>query len=60
MFSGGTPVAITIAHNLIFNNHFGIWLSKPVTAFGLGTNSFRNVFKPISAGPLIRNQLIHN
>jgi Protein of unknown function (DUF1565) len=50
VFSGGTPVSVVIAHNHISNNHFGIWLSKPVTAFGLGTNSFHNVFKPISAG----------
>ncbi len=50
VFSGGTPVTVVIAHNHIFNNHFGIWLSKPVTAFGLGTNTFHNVIKPISAG----------
>jgi len=50
VFSGGTPVSLVIAHNHIFNNHFGIWLSKPVTAHKLGTNTFRNVVKPISAG----------
>jgi nitrous oxidase accessory protein NosD len=50
VFSGGAPVTVVIAHNHIFNNHFGIWLSKPVTAFGLGSNTFHNVFKPISAG----------
>ncbi len=50
VFSGGTPVSVTIAHNLIFNNHFGIWLSKPVTAHGLRTNAFANVHTPISAG----------
>jgi uncharacterized protein DUF1565 len=50
VFSGGTPVTTVIAHNHIFDNHFGIWLSKPVTASGLGTNTFRNVVKPISAG----------
>jgi hypothetical protein len=32
------------------NNHFGIWLSQPVTAHGLGTNVFANVNAPISAG----------
>ena len=32
VFSGGMPVAVTIAHNVIFNNEIGIWLSKPVTA----------------------------
>jgi hypothetical protein len=50
VFSGGTPVSTVIAHNRIFNNHFGIWLSKPVKAFGLGTNSFHKVKIPVSAG----------
>jgi hypothetical protein len=49
VFSGGSPVTMTIAHNLIFNNEIGIWLSKPVTAHGLLTNSFFNVTTPISA-----------
>ncbi len=50
VFSGGTPVTVIIAHNHIFNDFFGVWLSKPVTAFGLGTNTFHHVIKPISAG----------
>jgi Periplasmic copper-binding protein (NosD) len=50
VFSGGTPVAVTIAHNHIFDNFFGIWLSSPVTAFGLRTNSFSHVVIHISAG----------
>jgi nitrous oxidase accessory protein NosD len=50
VFSGGTPVAITIAHNIIFDNAIGIWLSKVVTATGLRTNLFFNVRKHISAG----------
>ena len=50
VFSGGTPVSVTIAHNLISNNYFGIWLSKPVTAHGLRTNVFVHVHTPISAG----------
>ncbi|HJZ09711.1 MAG TPA: NosD domain-containing protein [Trebonia sp.] len=50
VFSGGTPVAVTVAHNRIFNNFFGIWLSTPVTAFGLRTNKFSHVIIPISAG----------
>jgi hypothetical protein len=50
VFSGGTRVTTVIAHNHIFNNKVGIWLSQPVRAFGLGTNSFRNVKTPISAG----------
>jgi Right handed beta helix region len=50
VFSGGTPVAITIAHNVIFDNEIGIWLSTPVTAKGLRTNSFSNVATKVSAG----------
>ena len=50
VFSGGAPVSVTIARNLISNNHFGIWLSQPVTAYGLRTNVFANVNTPISAG----------
>jgi Protein of unknown function (DUF1565) len=50
VFSGGTSVTVVIAHNHIFNNFFGIWLSKPVTAFGLGTNTFHHVTVPISPG----------
>lgn len=49
VFSGGTAVRVTIAHNLIFRNRIGIWLSKPVTARGLKTNRFRHVAIPISA-----------
>ena len=50
VFSGGTRVSVTIAFNHISDNHFGIWLSKAVTASGLGTNAFTNVTTPISAG----------
>jgi len=49
VFSGGTPVTVTIAQNVIFDNAIGIWLSKPVTASGLGTNTFFNVTTPVSA-----------
>lgn len=49
VFSGGTPVSLTIAHNLIFDNKFGIWLSKPVSAAGLATNQFHGVRIHISA-----------
>jgi nitrous oxidase accessory protein NosD len=50
VFSGGTPVTVTIAHNRIFDNFIGIWLSKPVTAFGLRTNRFSHVVIRVSAG----------
>jgi Protein of unknown function (DUF1565) len=49
VFSGGTPVTVKIASNTIFDNSFGIWLSKPVKASGLGTNTFFNVTTPVSA-----------
>ena len=49
VFSGGTPVTVTIARNIIFDNSIGIWLSKPVKAFGLGTNTFFDVTTPVSA-----------
>jgi len=50
VFSGGTPVKVTVAHNRIFDNYFGVWLSAPVTAFGLRTNKFSHVTIRISAG----------
>jgi hypothetical protein len=49
VFSGGAPVTVTIARNIISDNFFGIWLSKAVTAAGLGSNSFFNVTHHISA-----------
>jgi nitrous oxidase accessory protein NosD len=48
VFSGGTPVTVVIARNRIANNQIGIWLSKPVSATGLLTNTFINVTTPIS------------
>lgn len=50
VFSGGTPVSVKIARNLIFRDAIGIWLSKPVTARGLLSNVFHHVKTPISAG----------
>jgi hypothetical protein len=50
VFSAGTPVTLKIAFNHVFNDTIGIWLSKAVTASGLGTNTFTNVTTPISAG----------
>ena len=48
VFSGGTPVTVKIARNLIFDNSIGIWLSRAVKASGLGTNRFFNVTTRIS------------
>jgi Periplasmic copper-binding protein (NosD) len=50
VYSGGTPVHVNISFNHISNNFYGIWLSKAVTATGLGTNAFKNVNMHISAG----------
>ena len=50
VYSGGTPVHVNISLNHISNNFYGIWLSKAVTATGLGTNVFNNVNIHISAG----------
>ncbi len=47
VFSGGPSVKVTVAHNHIFDNHYGVWLSAPVTAFGLRTNTFSHVIKRI-------------
>ena len=48
VFSGGTPVKVTIARNHIFDNSIGIWLSKVVSASGLRTNTFAKVPTPVS------------
>jgi hypothetical protein len=48
VFSGGTPVQVTVAYNQIFRNHFGIWTSKVVSSTGLRTNPFRHVIAPLS------------
>ena len=50
VFSGGTRVFVTIAHNHISDNSIGIWLSKVVRASGLRTNVFNNVTTPVSGG----------
>jgi hypothetical protein len=50
VYSGGTHVTLTIAFNRISDNKIGIWLSKVVKAFGLGTNTFTNVTFPFSLG----------
>jgi hypothetical protein len=49
VFSGGTPVSVTIARNLIVQNAIGVWLSKPVAASGLRSNVFPLVKTPVSA-----------
>ncbi len=48
VFSGGTPLSVTIGSNRIYDNHFGIWTSSVVTSSGLGTNTFFSVAVPQS------------
>ena len=43
-------MSLRIAHNHIFDNTVGIWLSSPVTAHGLDDNSFHNVATSVSSG----------
>ena len=50
VFSGGTPVNLRIADNRIAHDDVGIWLSAPVTAHGLGDNSFHDVTTDVSSG----------
>jgi nitrous oxidase accessory protein NosD len=49
VFSGGTPIQTTITDNQIFSDAIGVWLSAPVTADNVETNSFLGVTTPISA-----------
>ncbi len=50
VYSGGTRVWVKITHNHISSNKIGNWLSKPVTAVGLKTNSFFNLAIKVPAG----------
>jgi nitrous oxidase accessory protein NosD len=52
VFSAGVPVTVTVAHNTIANNHFGIWLGVAghVTAT-LKDNRFRHVDVPVNIVP---------
>lgn len=43
VYSGASPLAITIAGNAISADTDGIWLNQPVSATGLGTNTFTGV-----------------
>jgi nitrous oxidase accessory protein NosD len=43
-------VHMTISHNWIHDNTYGIWLSKTVTADGLAHNHFSNVTTPVFVG----------
>lgn len=49
--SAFSPLAITIAHNLIANNVFGVWTLPAVTATGTGTNLYYKVTTPLFVAP---------
>jgi parallel beta-helix repeat protein len=49
VFSAGPPVTIRIGTNHVSNNAVGIWLTQPVTATDLTSNTFTSVTTPISA-----------
>ena len=40
VYSSGQPTTVTISHNLIFNNHFGIWLSSATVRATMNRNVF--------------------
>ena len=42
-----TPLSITIEHNLIADNFYGIWLTPMVNVSGESTNMFVNVTTPV-------------
>jgi hypothetical protein len=46
---GGITVRVRVAHNRIFDNTIGTWLSKAVRATGLKTNYFANSVIWVSA-----------
>jgi len=46
---GGTTVRVRVAHNRIFDNTIGTWLSKAVSTTGLKTNYFANSVIRVSA-----------
>jgi nitrous oxidase accessory protein NosD len=52
VYSGTVPVKVTIAHNKIRSNHYGIWLGVGghVTA-NLQVNGFQNVRTPVFTSP---------
>jgi len=45
------PLSITIEHNLIVNNVYGVWMMAAVTATGTSTNLYLNVTMPVFVAP---------
>jgi Right handed beta helix region len=48
IWSDATPYSFVVAHNKIFDNGYGVWLTpSTVSASGLNTNSFSRVTTPV-------------
>ncbi len=43
------PMSITVAHNVISNDHFGVWTLGPVNVSGVNQNTFVHVTVPFAA-----------
>lgn len=44
------PLAIRVAGNVVTSDHFGIWITGPVTAAGSNDNIFADVTVPVAHG----------
>jgi nitrous oxidase accessory protein NosD len=51
VYSGADPVTITIAHNFISNDTYGVWRTTNVQISGFGTNVFHAVTTPEFSTP---------
>ncbi|MGH3472029.1 MAG: right-handed parallel beta-helix repeat-containing protein [Nocardioidaceae bacterium] len=52
VFSAAVPVSVTIRHNVISHNHYGVWMGSNVTAPNVATsNRFFSVWQKVFVGP---------
>jgi nitrous oxidase accessory protein NosD len=49
VYSSGQPTTVTISHNVIFHNHFGIWLSSATVSATMSHNVF--LHDAVNVGP---------
>jgi parallel beta-helix repeat protein len=49
VYSSGQPTAVTISHNVIFHNHFGVWLSPSTVSASMSHNVF--LHDTVNVGP---------
>lgn len=47
LFSAASPATVTVAHNRIRDEYFGIFIAGPITASGLSSNRISHVTVPI-------------